>query len=119
MRLVEDFDQLLKELESVDVYYRGKSKVPEYPIPSALDLARHFPKRCPSALFHFEMIHEYFRSDELFDLALTILPKVTVLSISGNYETMGHDIKTLFPFSKLKRAIATASNHLSSLSLVP
>ncbi|KAF9376844.1 hypothetical protein CPB97_010568 [Podila verticillata] len=58
------------------------------------------------------MTHEFFTSDELFDLALTILPRVTALSISG-----GSDHSTLFPFSKFKRVLTTASDHLYSLSL--
>ncbi|KAF8981890.1 hypothetical protein BGZ52_002404 [Haplosporangium bisporale] len=59
-----------------------------------------------------QMTHEFFTSDELFDLALTILPRVTALSISGD-----PDRRTLFPFSKFKRVLTAASDHLYSLSL--
>ncbi|KFH68077.1 hypothetical protein MVEG_06807 [Podila verticillata NRRL 6337] len=57
------------------------------------------------------MTHEYFQSDELIDLALTILANVTALSMSSSY-----DVKTLFPFSKLK-CYCHSVNHLSSLFL--
>lgn len=111
VRQTDGFDQLLKGLKQMNVNH-GQSEAPEYPVPSALDLAHHFLKRCPHTLFCFEMTHKLFTSDELFDLALTILPRVTALSISG-----GSDRSTLFPFSKFKRVLITASYHLHSLSL--
>ncbi|KAG0037680.1 hypothetical protein BGZ82_002038 [Podila clonocystis] len=96
----------------------SQSNVPEYSIPSALDLARHFHKRCPNALFDFEMTLEFFTSDELFDFALTtILPKANALSISGD-DGDDDESRIPIPFSKLQRALAAASSdHLYSLSL--
>ncbi|KAG0020455.1 hypothetical protein BGZ81_009349, partial [Podila clonocystis] len=112
VRQVEGFAELLKANHS------GQSNALEYSIPSTLDLARHFHKRCPNALFNFEMTLEFFTSDELFDFALTtILPKANALSISGDY---GDDDESRIPvqFSKLQRALAAASSdHLYSLSL--
>ncbi|KAG0341611.1 hypothetical protein BG000_008556 [Podila horticola] len=98
-------------------YSRQQSEAPEHPIPlSALDLAQHFLKRCPNALFDFEMSLEFFTSDPFFDFALTtILPKVTALTISGDYDD---DISRIpVSFSKFQRVLAASFGHLSSLSL--
>ncbi|KAF9321901.1 hypothetical protein BG003_010157 [Podila horticola] len=118
VRHVEGFDQLLKPQGSEkDCRSRQQSQAPEHPIPpSALDLSLHFLKRCPNALFDFEMSLEFFTSDTLFDFALTtILPKVSALTISGDYDD---DISRIpVSLSKFQRVLAASFGHLSSLSL--
>ncbi|KAG0341616.1 hypothetical protein BG000_008561 [Podila horticola] len=82
------------------------------PGPSALELVRHFLRRCPNALMDLEMGNKFFNTPKMFRLALEILPRVNHLLITGD-----HDRRKAFSASKFKHALMMASSHLHSLTL--
>ncbi|KAF9383078.1 hypothetical protein CPB97_006765 [Podila verticillata] len=112
IRRVELASELLLGLEHVrsargELALSGRS-----PGPSALDLIRHFLRRCPNALMQFEMGHKFFNTPKLLRLSLEVLPRVNNLSIKGD-----HDKRKAFPVSKLKQVLMAASENLHSLTL--
>ncbi|KAG0349761.1 hypothetical protein BG005_010711 [Podila minutissima] len=112
VRQVDCSVELLLGLEhlrssKVELSLSGRS-----PGPSALDLIRHFLKRCPNALMDLEMSNKLFNSPKMFRLALEVLPRVNNLSVRGDC-----DRRKVFPASKFKQALAAASNNLQSLTL--
>ncbi|KAG0078210.1 hypothetical protein BGZ93_005555 [Podila epicladia] len=112
VRHVECSAELLLGLEHVrsskgELRLSGRS-----PGPSALDLVRHFLKRCPNALMDLEVGNKFFNSPEMFRLAMEVMPRVINLSIRGD-----HDRRKVFPASKFMQALTAASDNLQSLTL--
>lgn len=110
VRQVEDFTQLLRGLQPVLI--SSNPNMSEYLGPSGMTLARHFLRRCPNVLVHFQLNHEYFCSDERFRCALEILPKVHSLVIKG-----GVSAETSCPVSRFGEVLCTVSSNLRSLTI--
>ncbi|KAG0029077.1 hypothetical protein BGZ81_004159 [Podila clonocystis] len=112
VRQVERSEELLLGLEHVRSSKGELSLSGRSPSPSALELVRHFLKRCPNALMDLELGNKMFNTPKMFCLALEVLPRVNHLSITGDY-----DRRKVFSASKFKQALAAASANLQSLTL--
>ncbi|KAF9376637.1 hypothetical protein CPB97_010681 [Podila verticillata] len=107
VRQVDGFTLLLQDLGPEFANWSGPCTT-EYAGPSASDLARHFLKRCPNALLHFDITYDHITSVDQLRLAVEALPRVHTLVISGREDKP-------FPVLVLKLIFAEASHCLHSL----